>query len=154
MQEADAHPSNSDNQNQNQNQNSTGSGSIPALPKSGRYSFSQLEDIWVAAGGNKRYEVIAAAVAMAESGGVPNAVNTANSNGTTDRGLWQINSSHGAQSTFNVLKNAQAAVAISFNGSNWNAWTTFTSGAWRKYVPNSIPAGQILPTTAGRHTSG
>jgi hypothetical protein len=123
----------------------SGSGSVPALPKSGRYSLSQLEDLWIAAGGNARYKLIAAAIALAESGGNPKAVNI-NTNGSTDRGLWQINSVHGSQSTFDVLKNAQAAVAISRNGSDWSPWVTFVRGAYVKFLPSPIPSGQWVPT--------
>ncbi|HYZ55126.1 MAG TPA: transglycosylase SLT domain-containing protein [Streptosporangiaceae bacterium] len=62
---------------------------------------------------------------MAESGGNPNAVSS-----TADYGLWQINASHGAQATFDPLANAEAAVSISSNGTNWNPWTTFVTGAY------------------------
>lgn len=89
----------------------------------GKYSFSQLEAIWVQAGGSAVFKAMAAAVAMAESGGNPNASNR-NSNGTTDRGLWQINSIHGSQSTFDPISNARAAVSISKNGTNWRPWCT------------------------------
>jgi Lysozyme like domain len=113
---------------------STGSGDAPALPKSGSYSFSQLEQIWVDAGGNPSVKTIAAAIAMAESGGNPEATDD-DSNGSTDRGLWQINSTHGSQSTYNVIQNARAAVAISSNGTNWSPWTTYKSGAYLEYMP-------------------
>jgi soluble lytic murein transglycosylase-like protein len=62
---------------------------------------------------------------MAESGGNPNAISR-----TNDYGLWQINASHGALATLNPLGSAEAAVSISGNGSNWGAWTTYTSGAY------------------------
>lgn len=92
------------------------------------YSFSQLEDLWRQAGGNPLSAGMAAAIAMAESGGNPSATHT-NSNGTVDRGLWQINSIHGAQSTLDPLANARAAVAISGNGSSWRPWCTAWSNA-------------------------
>lgn len=140
--------------NGSQSPGNPGSGGIPALPASGKYSFAQLQDIWEAGGGAARYKLIAAAIAMAESGGYPKAVNTANTNGTTDRGLWQINSSHGSQSVFDVLKNAQAAVAISGNGSNWAPWSTFNNGAYAKFLPSPIPAGQWVPGSAGNPNPG
>jgi len=99
------------------------------------YSFQQLEQIWIQNGGNRAAAPIAAAIALAESGGNSNAVNY-NTNGSTDRGLWQINSVHGSQSTFDVNGNAQAAIAISNNGGNWNPWTTYTSGAYRSFLPS------------------
>lgn len=93
------------------------------------YTFSQLQDLWKQAGGNAAVAVMAAAIAMAESGGRSDATHT-NSNGTVDRGLWQINSIHGAQSTLDPMANARAAVSISSNGTNWRPWcTAWSDGA-------------------------
>lgn len=92
------------------------------------YSFTQLEDLWVSVGGNPIAKAMAAAIAMAESGGNSAAVNN-NGNGSVDRGLWQINSSHGSSSTFDPVANARAAVSISNNGSNWRPWCTAYSDA-------------------------
>lgn len=83
------------------------------------YSYGQLEQIWISAGGNPQVANIAAAVATAESGGDPNAVSASN-----DYGLWQINRIHGAQASLDVMTNAKAAVAISNNGKDWGAWCT------------------------------
>jgi hypothetical protein len=94
-----------------------------ARQASGSYTFSQIEGIWIAAGGNKLNAPMAAAIALAESGGNPNATND-NGNGSVDRGLWQINSVHGSQSTYDVTANARAAVQISNNGSSWRPWCT------------------------------
>jgi len=69
--------------------------------------------------------VMAADIAMAESGGNPNAISP-----TSDFGLWQINSSNGALATLNPLQNAKSAITLSGNGTNWGPWTTFTSGAY------------------------
>jgi LysM repeat protein len=91
----------------------------------GTYSCRGLESLWEQAGGSAGEAVMAADIAMAESGGNPNAISP-----TNDYGLWQINGSHGAQATLNPLGNAEAAVSISGNGSNWGAWTTYTSGAY------------------------
>src|SRR5947209_3734980 len=96
------------------------------------YTYAQLEGIWIQNGGNKAVAPLAAAIAMAESSGVSSASNT-NSNGSIDRGLWQINSVHGAQSTFDVNGNAKAAIAISSNGTNWTPWVTFNTGAYKKF---------------------
>ena len=32
--------------------------------------------------------------------------------------------------TFNAMGNAKAAIAISDDGHDWGAWTTYTSGAY------------------------
>jgi hypothetical protein len=84
-----------------------------------KYTYAQLEQLWINAGGNPQVAPIAGAVAMAESGGNPNAISPSN-----DYGLWQINSVHGAQATLDVMANARAAVAISNNGQNWGPWCT------------------------------
>jgi hypothetical protein len=97
-----------------------------AAPTSaGTYSCSGLESLWEQGGGSSGEAFMAAEIAMAESGGNPNAVSP-----TDDFGLWQINGSHGAMATLNPLGNARAAVSISSDGSNWGAWTTYTSGAY------------------------
>lgn len=85
-----------------------------------------IANVWRNAGGDPAAAAIAAAVAMAESGGDTNAVSP-----TTDFGLWQINAVHfGGAGGINATDwwtptiNARAAIAISANGSNWAAWCT------------------------------
>ncbi len=68
---------------------------------------------------------MAAEIAMAESGGNPNAISP-----TNDFGLWQINGSNGSLATLNPSANAHSAVVLSDNGTNWRPWTTYTSGAY------------------------
>ena len=99
--------------------------SSTAPTSSGSYSCSGLESLWKEAGGSSGEAFMAAEIAMAESGGNPNAISP-----TDDFGLWQINGSHGSMATLNPLGNARSAVSISGNGSNWGAWTTYTSGAY------------------------
>lgn len=98
------------------------------------FDYGQIEQLWIQFGGNPSAAPMAAAIAMAESGGNPNAQNSANSNGTIDRGLFQINSVHGAQSTFDLASNIRAAIQISNNGSNWQPWSTFSNGAYRRFL--------------------
>ena len=117
------------------------------------YKYSELVDLWVKAGGSVLYAPIAAAVALAESGGKPDAINT-NRNGSVDRGLWQINSVHGKQSTVDPVNNAKAAVAISKGGTDWRPWAV----AWDKpgfqgqYMGSNAPATKFLP--AGNNNVG
>jgi hypothetical protein len=66
---------------------------------------------------------------MAESGGRQYATD-ADSDGSTDRGYWQINSSHGPLSTYSPSGNARAAVLISGDGTSWTPWTTYRTGAY------------------------
>jgi LysM repeat protein len=93
---------------------------------SGTLGCSGLEALWEAAGGSHAEAFIAAEIAMAESGGNQYALSP-----TNDYGYWQINGSHGpAMATFNPIGNAKAAIAISNDGHDWGAWTTYTSGAY------------------------
>jgi LysM repeat protein len=96
-----------------------------ATSLSGTLSCGGLEALWERAGGSKAAAFVAAEIAKAESGGRQYALSP-----TDDRGYWQINASHGAMSTYDPYGNARAAIAISSNGSNWSAWTTYTSGAY------------------------
>lgn len=93
----------------------------------GTLGCHKLERLWDRAGGNPAREVYAADVAMAENAG-KDTISAQNSNGTYDYGYWQINSSHGSLATLNPLGNAKAAVILSFDGTNWSAWTTVQNG--------------------------
>jgi LysM repeat protein len=96
-----------------------------AASLSGTLSCPQLEELWEAGGGSQGEAFMAAEIAMAESGGNQYATGTVG-----ERGYWQINPNHGSLSTYDPLGNAQAAVIISDNGTNWSPWTTYTSGAY------------------------
>ncbi len=80
----------------------------------------------------------AAAIAFAESSGNPSATNK-NSNGSTDYGLWQINSVHGAllkQGEWsNPADNAKMAYKVySDAGNSFKPWVTYKTGAYLKYM--------------------
>ena len=93
---------------------------------SGTLGCSGLEALWEAAGGSSSEAFMAAEIAMAESGGNQYALSP-----TNDYGYWQINGSHGpSMATYNPIGNAKAAISISSDGTNWDAWTTYTSGAY------------------------
>jgi len=98
-------------------------------PGGGTLSCSGLERLWESAGGSPRSAFLAAEIAMAESGGRQYA-SLYNTNGTTDRGYWQINSVHGSLSTFDAAGNARSAVLISQNGTDWSPWVTYQTGAY------------------------
>ena len=86
------------------------------------YQQSQLETLWTQAGGSPSTAPMAAAIALAESGGNPGAVSP-----TQDYGLWQI---HDVPAATDPLISAQDAVAISNNGTNWKPWcTAYSDGA-------------------------
>ena len=93
---------------------------------SGTLGCSGLEALWEAAGGSHGEAFMAAEIAMAESGGRQYALSP-----TNDYGYWQINGSHGpAEATFNPIGNAKAAIAISDDGTDWDPWTTYVTGAY------------------------
>lgn len=125
----------------------------PKGPKT-KYSFADLIDLWVKAGGSMLYAPVAAAIAMAESGGVVDAINANNSNGSIDRGLWQINSIHGKQSTTDPVNNAKAAVAISKGGTDWRPWCVAWSNGrcGGSYMGAGAPVLKHLP--AGNNSVG
>jgi len=93
---------------------------------SGTLGCSGLEELWEQAGGSSSAAFLAAEIAMAESGGNQYALSP-----TNDYGYWQINGSWGpALATFDALGNAKAAVQISDDGTNWDPWTTYQTGAY------------------------
>ena len=111
-------------------------GHLPAIPGAaatasghGTLGCAGLEALWESAGGSRAAAFTAAEIAMAESSGRQYA-SLVNANGTTDRGYWQINSSHGPLSTFGAHGNARAAVLISANGADWSPWVTWQTGAY------------------------
>jgi Lysozyme like domain len=81
--------------------------------------------------------VLAAAIAMAESGGNPKAV--ADTPAELSVGLWQINLKAHKQYTRpqmeNPLLNAKAAFAISRQGKDWRPWGAYTNGSYKRFVP-------------------
>jgi hypothetical protein len=125
-------------------------------------SYADIEGIWIKAGGSAGTAPLAAAVAMAESGGNPNALNNNSGTGDLSYGLWQINMigtlgpsrrrEFGIQSNSALLDpvtNAKAAVKVSNGGTNFSAWTTFTSGAFKKFLNGSVPPNQASGGTSG-----
>lgn len=106
---------------------------------------------------------IAAAIAMAESGG--NATQVTNDSDDYSFGLWQINMKgsmgpsrralYGLSKNEDLLDpatNARVMSAISHQGQNFTAWTTYTSGKWKQFqatsvswVPIPIPGLGIIP---------
>ena len=93
--------------------------------RGGTLSCSGLEQLWEEAGGNPADAFMAAEIAMAESGGNQYALSP-----TDDYGYWQINASNGSLATFDAFGNACAAITLSQDGTNWDPWTTYTSGAY------------------------
>lgn len=80
---------------------------------------------------------VAAAVAMAESGGDPRALNDSPPR-ERSLGLWQINSlahpGYTDDELYDPDTNAMVAFAISSGGRNWQPWGAYTNGSYRRYL--------------------
>jgi hypothetical protein len=94
---------------------------------------------------------VAAAVAMAESGGNPNAHNDNAATGDDSYGLWQINmlGAMGPErrrklglsansELYNPQTNAKAMAMISQTGGNFSPWSVYTSGEYLKHLQNPV----------------
>jgi hypothetical protein len=118
------------------------------------YSYAQLEQLWINAGGPAAAAPIAAAVALAESSGNPGATNPADNNGTqTSWGLWQISNGTHAQPVPGILDpnvNAQQAVAkYKAEGNSFSPdWGTYTSGAYKAYLSPGTTPDPNVPQSA------
>ncbi len=120
-------------------------GSTPA--KTGSLSAVDVARLGSKAGWSGNDLVLAVAVSRAESGFNPGAVNKANSNGTEDYGLWQINSVHSTLFTKYDWKdgqqNAYMAKAVwdgRKSGHGWEAWSTYTNGKYRSFMAEAQAA--------------
>jgi hypothetical protein len=107
------------------------SGGLPGTksPPGTTLSPAAIGALWIAAGGNPFKANIAVCIAMHESGGRV-AVTSANPDGGTNVGLWQLDTPGGKGAGFsvaqlqNALTNARVAIRGSSNGTDWSAWAT------------------------------
>lgn len=115
------------------------------------YTHDQLVRYAEQAGFSTTFAPIMAAIAEAESSGNPDATHV-NSNGSTDYGLWQINSVHAnllaGKNWHDPAANAQMAYAI-YQQQGLSAWSTYTSGAYKRYTSATLPAGVVGIATSG-----
>lgn len=126
--------------------------SAPAQSLSSILSFRQLEELWIAAGGARIEAPIMAAIALAESKGEVHATGH-DDNGTEDRGPWQINTSWGSLSTYDVAGNAKAAVEIHAK-QGLGAWTAYNNGEYKKYLTaknleSGVKQNEVVESLAG-----
>lgn len=126
----------------------------PASAK-GKLSFAELEAVAMKAGATPQEAVQLAAIAMAESTGNPGSLNDNPATGDLSYGLWQINmlgqmgtdrQKQWGLSSYNDLlnpvTNAKAAISLMRANGGFGDWTTYTSGAYKQYLPQ---AQQALP---------
>lgn len=113
------------------------------VAKAGALTFAQLESLWIQAGGPSKLAPLMAAVALAESSGIPTETNPTDNHGTqTSWGLWQISTGTHAEPNPNwadPLENAKLAVAKWHTQGLW-AWGTYTSGKYKEFLPKGYVA--------------
>jgi hypothetical protein len=94
----------------------------------------------------------AVAIALAESSGKVDAgKDRANSNGTHDWGLWQINDIHNppAEVKTHAAPNWQMAYQIASGGTNWTPWSTYKSGKYVNFLGAASAAWQTATPING-----
>lgn len=115
----------------------------------GQYSFAQLEQLWINAGGPKSIAPVMAAIALAESSGIPSETNKTDNGGRqTSWGLWQISDGTHNMPVANILDpnvNAQQAVK-KYRTQGLTAWGTYTSGRYRQFLQSGVAPDQNLPS--------
>jgi hypothetical protein len=107
----------------------------PVTPPQGHVNYTLAELVALAKAVGFPDPTTAAAVAMAESGGNPFAVGDEG----TSFGLWQVHTpahpEFDASRLLDANYNAHAALLISKSGTNWTPWTTYNTGAFKRYMP-------------------
>jgi Lysozyme like domain len=104
-------------------------------------SSTALEKLWTKNGGSPDTAVIAAQIAMAESGGSAT-VTSSNPDGGTNVGIWQLDT-NGVGSGYSVAQlqnpnlNAQITIKATGDGINWSEWSD--------PVANALPGHQYTP---------
>lgn len=111
-------------------------------------SFSQLEQLAKNAGFSSALASVMAAIALAESGGNPNATNPYDNNGTqTSWGLWQISyGNHNAPPNWSDPQTNADLAYQKYLSQGLGAWGTYTSGKYQQFMNGS--------TTSTSTTSG
>jgi hypothetical protein len=109
-------------------------------------TYSQIQQLWISNGGSRVMAPVMAAIALAESGGRTNALNSTAPDYSV--GLWQINyygsmlpgrtKAYGSPSALMGDPNLQAKAAIAIeHGQGLSAWSTYTNGAFKKFLNGS-----------------
>lgn len=136
--------------------------SQPALTPSTKYTYGQIEGLWIAGGGDPSMAPLMAAIAFAESGGHPDEITDTPDTGDYSVGLWQINYYDGllqsrtaafgppAQLALNPLAQAKAAVSI-LHSQGLSAWTTYTRGNYQQFYTTGVAP---IPWTGGGGSLG
>jgi hypothetical protein len=106
-------------------------------------SAKQIAILAMGAGWSPRLAVTATAIALAESSGNPNAVNSASG----AAGLWQIYP--GSQALLDPEANARAAYNR-YQSQGWGAWSAYNSKAYLTYMPAAWAAVRSVTAQVGQ----
>jgi len=110
------------------------------MPLAGRQlNYKQALALCYRVGWRGRNLTRAVAVMCAESARYTEAYNV-NEGGTIDRGLFQINSIHGANSTFDPLPNAEYAHKLWLWNEGFTPWYAFVNRNHVKFIPLVLAA--------------
>lgn len=116
------------------------------------FSYSQLEQLWLNAGGSPSLEATMAAIAEAESSGNSNATGA-----DQEEGLWQIDPHYWPAQyvTYDPAGNARGAVHVEAT-QGLSAWSTYNSGAYKQFLSGAAPsgAGSVPANATGTSTTG
>lgn len=125
--------------------------------------MTTVQDYMKAAGFPASTFATGSAIVMAESGGNALAVNNSNNNGSSDYGLWQINSVHAALLAKYNWRNPQQNTDMAYQiwksaGNNWSPWATFNNGSYKQYLTGSTSvsgdsSGATLPDANNNNAS-
>lgn len=116
-----------------------------------KLTYSQLEGVWIQAGGQKSLAPLMAAIALAESGGQTNSLNPNDNHGTqSSYGLWQISTGTHTPPSPNwadPVTNAKLAIG-KLKSQGLGAWGTYTSGAYKPFLKNGVPPTAVSGATS------
>ena len=111
-----------------------------------KLTYSQLEGVWIQGGGQSSLAPLMAAIALAESGGNPDALNATDNGGRQSSfGLWQISTgthTPPASNWSDPVENARLAVG-KLKSQGLGAWGTYNSGAYKRFLKNGVPASSV-----------
>jgi Lysozyme like domain len=117
-----------------------------------RYTFAELEGLWINAGGSSALAATMAAVALAESGGCTSDLNTTDNGGRqTSWGLWQIsNGTHSSPGANWNTGAGNAALAVAkLKAQGLGAWGTYTSGVYKQFLNGAAPDTSVNGGASG-----
>jgi hypothetical protein len=105
-------------------------------------TYSQIEGVWIQAGGQQSLAPLMAAIALAESRGQTNSLNPTDNGGRqSSYGLWQISTGTHTPPSPNwadPVTNAKLAIG-KLKSQGLGAWGTYTSGAYKAFLKNGVP---------------